>query len=204
MHWTAGFRLCFMPGVIAPLPVMCSVSPRHAHDITMSKTNYWDQIEEAFEAVDIYETYDVFKQGAAKYPEWKIDILAVHWTMSETVNGGLEQYFNNSTGILAPEAVLGFQRIGKPELAAALQKAMALLGEPYPRERKERGERLAALTGGGEAQETEGFSLVPKWVAKKVGMKSRQSPFEEMDEVLGGAGDDVEEALDEYAGTKVG
>ncbi|MBE0544817.1 MAG: DUF4375 domain-containing protein [Verrucomicrobia bacterium] len=84
----------------------------------MSKINYWDQIEEAFEAVDIYETYDVFKQGAAKYPEWKIDILAVHWTMSEVVNGGLKQYFGNSTGILAPEAVAGFQRIGKPELAA--------------------------------------------------------------------------------------
>jgi len=178
--------------------------PSHAHDITMSKTNYWDQIEEAFEAVDIYETYDVFMQGAAKYPDWKIDILAVHWTMSETVNGGLEQYFSNSTGILAPEAVFGFQRIGRPELAAALQKAMALLGKPYPRERKERAARLAALRGGGEAQQTEGFSLVPKWVAKKVGMKSAQSPFEEMDEVLGGAGDDVEEALDEYAGTKVG
>jgi hypothetical protein len=110
----------------------------------MGKANYWDQIEEAFEAVDIYETYDVFKQGAAKYPEWKIEILAVHWTMSETVNGGLMQYFKNSTGILAPEAVLGFRRIGKPELAAALQKAMALLGETYPRERKERGERLVS------------------------------------------------------------
>jgi hypothetical protein len=35
-------------------------------------------------------------------------------------------------------------------------------------------------------------------------MKAAQSPFEEMDEVLGDAGDDVEEALDEYAGTKVG
>ena len=32
----------------------------------MSKTNYWDQIEEAFEAVDIYETYDVFKQGSSQ------------------------------------------------------------------------------------------------------------------------------------------
>jgi hypothetical protein len=175
----------------------------HAPGNTMSKTNYWDQIEQAFEDVDIYKTYEVFKQGAAKYPEWKIDILAVHWTMSEVVNGGLKQYFSNSTGILAPEAVLGFQRVGKPELAAALQKAMALLGEPYPRERKERGERLAALTGA-DAQEGEGFSLVPKWVAKKVGMKSAHSPFEEMDEVLGGAGDDVEEALDEYAGTKAG
>ena len=55
-----------------------------------------------------------------------------------------------------------------------------------------------------EAQETEGFSLVPKWVAKKAGLNSAQSPFDEMDEVLGGAGDDVEAALDEYAVAKVG
>ena len=169
----------------------------------MSKTSYWDQIEQAFKDVDIYETYDVFRHGAAKYPEWKIDILAVHWTMSEVVNGGLEQYFSNSTGILAPEAVLGFQRIGKPELAAALQKAMSLLSDPYPRERKARGDRLAALTGA-QSGTSQGFSLVPKWVAKKVGMKSAQSPFDEMDEMLGAAGDSVEEALDEYAGTKVG
>jgi hypothetical protein len=168
----------------------------------MSKTNYWDQIEQAFEEIDIYETYEVFKEGASKYPEWKIDLLAVHWTMSEIANGGLEQYFSNSTGILAPEAVLGFQRIGKPKLAAAFQKAMALLGDPYPRERKERGERLAALTGA-EGGATEDFSVIPKWVAKKAGMTSSQSPFEEMDEVLGGAGDDVEEAMDEYAGSKV-
>lgn len=170
----------------------------------MSKTSYWDQVEEAFEGVDIYDTYDVFKQGAAKYPEWKIDILAVHWTMSEVVNGGLEQYFTNSTGILAPEAVLGFQRIGKPDLAAALQKAMALLGEPYPRERMERAERLAALIGGREAQEAQRFSLLPKWVAKKAGMTWAQSPFDEMDELFLGAGDDVDEALDEYASAKVG
>jgi len=168
----------------------------------MSKSNYWDQIEQAFGDVDIYETYEVFKQGTSKYPEWKIDLLAVHWTMSETVNGGLEQYFNNSTGILAPEAVLGFQRIGKPELAAALQKGMSLLGEPYPRERKQRGERLAALTGA-KLQANEGFSLVPKWVANEVDMKSAPGPFEEMDEVLCGAWDDVEQAMDEYAGTKV-
>jgi hypothetical protein len=169
----------------------------------MSKTNYWDQIEQAFEEVDIYETYEVFKQGAAKYPDCKIDMLAVHWTMSEVVNGGLKQYFGNSTGILAPEAALGFQRIGKPELAAALQKAMSLLGEPYPREREARAKQLAALIGA-QPEKTEGFSLIPKWVAKKVGMKSGPTPFAAMDEVLGSAGNEVEEALDEYAGAKLG
>ena len=168
----------------------------------MSKTNYWDEIEQAFMEVDIYETHEVFKQGAAKYPEWKIDLLAVHWTMSEIVNGGLAQYFGNHTAVLAAEAVLGFQRIGKPELAAALQKAMALLGEPYPRERQPRGERLAALTGN-DTTDAEGFSLIPKWVAKKAGLKTKPNPFAEMDDLFTSASDSVEEAMDEYARTKV-
>jgi hypothetical protein len=168
----------------------------------MKKTDYWDQIEEPFEEIDIYESYEVFRQGASRYPEWKIDILAVHWTMSEVVNGGLLQYFSNSTGILAPEAVLGFQRIGKPHLATALQKAMSLLGEPYPRERNERTERLATLTGAPIATD-QAFSVVPKWVAKKAAMPTAQDPFVEMDEVLGAAWDSMEETLDEYAGTKV-
>jgi hypothetical protein len=142
----------------------------------MKKTDYWDQIEEAFEDVDIYESYEVFKQGSSRYPEWKIDILAVHWTMSEVVNGGLRQYFANSTGILAPEAVLAFQRIGKPELAAALFNAMSLLGEPYPRERKERTERLATLTCAPIAT-GKAFSVVPKWIAKKAGMPGAPDPF---------------------------
>ncbi len=76
-------------------------------------------------------------------------------------------------------------------------------GDPYPRERKERTGRLALLTGKAKQQENEGFSIVPKWVANKVGMTSGKNPFEEMDEVLGGAGDDVEGALDEYAGIKM-
>jgi hypothetical protein len=168
----------------------------------MSKTNYWDQIEQAFEEVDIYETYDIFKQGAAKFPEWKIDILAVHWTMSEISNGGLEQFFNNSTGILAPEAVLGFKRIGKPDLADAVQSAMQLLGDPYPRDRDERVERLAAVTGA-DADETESFSVIPKWVSKAANLETNSGPFEKFDNILISAGDSMEEALDQYAGTNI-
>ena len=167
----------------------------------MSQTNYWEQIEEAFENVDIYETPEVFKQGAAKYPEWKIDLLAVHWTMSEIVNGGLMQYFENSTAVLAPDAVVGFERIGMPDLANTLKSAMSLLGEVYPRERELRSERLAALTGR-KPGESQGFSVIPKWVGGKTGMKSGDeapSPFSESDDVLAPAWDAVEAAMDAYA-----
>jgi hypothetical protein len=168
----------------------------------MSKTNYWDQIEQAFDEVDIYETYDVFKQGAAKFPEWKIDILAVHWTMSEISNGGVEQFFSNSTGILAPEAVLGLKRIGKIDLADTLQSAMQLLGEPYPRDREERAKRLAALTGA-STDETESFSVIPKWVSKAANLETKPGPFEKFDNILIPAADSVEEALDKYAGSQI-
>jgi len=146
----------------------------------MSETNYWDQIDEAFDKVDIYETYDVFKQGASEYPDWKIDMLAVHWTVSEILNGGLRQFFGNSTGILAPEALLGFERIGLPELASTLRSAMSLVGEPYPRERKQREDCLAALI----ATKT-----------KKV--------FDEMDDLFIQSDMVVQEALNKYASSKV-
>jgi hypothetical protein len=168
----------------------------------VSNTNYWDEIEQAFDEVDIYETYEVFQRGAAKYPEWQIDLLAVHWTMSEICNGGLAQYFSNSTAILAPEAVLGLQRLRKPELAAALQKAMALLGEPYPRERDKRAQRLEAVTGS-KSDGGESFSMIPNWVAKKTGLSPSESPFDEMDELLSSASDELEQTMNQYAGSKV-
>ena len=174
------------------------------HPSRMSQTNYWDEIEEAFNDVDIYESFEVFSQGAARYPEWKIDLLAVHWTMSEIVNGGLAQYFANHTAVLAPEAVMGFQRIGRADLAEALGKAMSLLGNPYPRESEPRNERLALLTGQ-EPSASEKFSLIPNWVAEKTGLATKATtPFQEWDKLFTSAADAVEQAMDAYAVVKAG
>jgi hypothetical protein len=121
--------------------------------------------------------------------------------MSEVANGELKRYFGNSTDILAPEAVQGLQRIGRPELAAALLKALSLLGESYPREREVRSERVAALTGE-YAATAQVFSSVPKWVATQVGMGPAQTPFAEMKELLGAPSISVKEAMDISAGTQ--
>jgi hypothetical protein len=171
----------------------------------MSEAIYWSKIEQAHNEVDIYSGYSAFREAAAKFPEWKIDILAVHWTISEVGNGGLKQFFQNSAGILAPEAVLGFQRIGKSQFAAALQSAMALLGEPYPRVPQARRQRLALSTREEiDESEDEAFSIVPKWVAKELGMDSPQPPFDEINELLCRANDEIEKALDDNAKAKTG
>ena len=69
-------------------------------------------------------------------------LYACHWCQSEVVNGGLYQFFYNTTGILAPESVAGFQAVGANELAAIVADSMSYFGPGYPRDRHI---RLSAL-----------------------------------------------------------
>lgn len=44
-------------------------------------------------------------------------LYAAHWCQSEVRNGGFHQFFSNTTGLLAPEALEGFRAIGAVEWA---------------------------------------------------------------------------------------
>ncbi len=173
----------------------------------MSKADYWDEIEEAFEKVDIYSGREAFERDAANHPDWKIDLLAVHWTMSEVMNGGLEQYFANPTAVLAPEAVLGFERLGNQEVADALRSAMAKLGDPYPTDQDERVTKLTEVTGR-EPDDDLAFSLAPKAVMSELNIEGsdgeEEGPFDELEEIFFAVPDEFEEVMDEYAGRHLG
>ncbi len=108
---------------------------------------YWNCIEEAFDTVDFYEGGDAFLAGFRQYPDWIGDLLATHWLLSEFSNGGLMQFFLNSTGMLAPEAIAGFRRMGLPKPADAIGRAVAVFGAEYPREREARNMLLRARAG---------------------------------------------------------
>jgi hypothetical protein len=74
-------------------------------------------------------------------------LYAAHWCQSEVCNGGLHQFFANTTGLLAPEALQGFRAIGAADWAEILSKAMKHFGTPYPRSRDQRKELLLARQG---------------------------------------------------------
>lgn len=100
--------------------------------------DYWDFIEQAHNDVDIYSGPESFFQGFSVLPKPVQHLLAANWCWSEVNNGGLDQFFVNPTGVLAPEAVIGFRAIGLPEAADAVAAAMAMFGPVYPRDREER------------------------------------------------------------------
>ena len=69
-------------------------------------------------------------------------LYAGHWCQSEVCNGGLEQFFCNTTGLLAPEALAAFYAIGIRSWADVLLEAMSFFGQSYPRDRLKRKTRL--------------------------------------------------------------
>jgi hypothetical protein len=120
-------------------------------------------------------TREFRKQFRAFRPEFG-HLFAAVWCSSEIENGGFHQFFYNSTGILAPEAVDGFGAIGLKGCARPLCRAMRFFGESYPRDRARRLKRLPKRSGESRKE----------W-----------DPFFDLDEAFYTAFD--EELIDEYA-----
>src|SRR5438105_3105405 len=93
---------------------------------------YWSLVKPIWRSVRVYSPPDEFlAQFAGLRPEVG-HLFAAHWCQSEVRNGGLHQFFSNSTGVLAPEALVGFRAIGITEWADIVAEAMRFFGESYP------------------------------------------------------------------------
>ena len=74
-------------------------------------------------------------------------VFSTHYLCCEVYNGGFHQYFHNSTGLTAPEAVEGFRVLGLGVLASLVEEAMGVFGSDFPREREVRQQFLDSIQG---------------------------------------------------------
>lgn len=143
---------------------------------------YWSAVEPVWGLIDIYHGEQRFLESYAAAEARAATLFAVHFCQSEVRNGGFAQFFSNPTGVLVPEAVQGFRRLGMQDAAELLEKAMGYFGLAYPRERAVR-EALLGL--------------------RSADHDGDDGPFEELDDAffdaLDGDGDRFERAADDYA-----
>jgi Domain of unknown function (DUF4375) len=118
---------------------------------------YWAKIEGSFDSVDINSDPKLFLAQFTELETRTADLLAAHWCQSEVCNGGLYQFFHNSTGGLAPEAARAFEKIGIPEWAATLRQAMDYFGHDYVRNQQKRQEALPSRVKGQKREEWDPF-----------------------------------------------
>jgi hypothetical protein len=110
---------------------------------------YWSRIEPYW--LGLNESWDHgpthFLRALHDVPERVQHLYAAHWCQSEVCNGGLHQFFFNTTGLLAPEAAVGLSKIGANELADIVTEAQSFFGATYPRDRLERVAKLPEIEG---------------------------------------------------------
>lgn len=73
------------------------------------------------------------------------EAVALFWLEVEVMNGGLDQYFSNSSGDLYYYAVSGMERIKASKSLKLLKSAAEKLGERYPTQRDDRIDILEEL-----------------------------------------------------------
>jgi Domain of unknown function (DUF4375) len=74
------------------------------------------------------------------------EVLALYLLEAEIMNGGLDQFFHNTSGDLAPLALAGLKRLNCRQTYQVLSDLMALVfGEKYPIKREERFPFLAEI-----------------------------------------------------------
>jgi hypothetical protein len=98
---------------------------------------FWQHLNQSWD-----DGPDEFVRRFRSVPQEIGHLYAAHWCQSEVRNGGFLQFFFNTTGLMAPEALEGFRAIGAADWAKILAEAMQYFGSPYPRDRDEREESL--------------------------------------------------------------
>lgn len=105
-------------------------------------TDYWDVIEPVWDSLVEWDDIQAFLAAFAATEATARTLFAAHWLYSEVCNGGFHQFYWNSTGIVAPEAVDAFTAIGMPRTAEIIRRTMSWFPTPYPRNRESRIELL--------------------------------------------------------------
>lgn len=102
--------------------------------------------DEATEPADAWKRYESLSamdrsslHGAA------LQLVALGELRTQVNNGGFHQYFFNSSGDLAMEALQASTALGIDQLAATIQQALGLLGGRYTADREGRQEVLDEL-----------------------------------------------------------
>lgn len=117
----------------------------HVDDETVASGDIMDIVEPMWYGVCIYDGLQTYEQNLSRFTENQKYLHAMIWYQSEVDNGGHDQFFFNSTGIVWKNALAGFRKIGFDKAAEILQEAVSLFdGEPSL-DRSERQEQLDSL-----------------------------------------------------------
>jgi len=114
-------------------------------DAVLSGDDAFAIIEPVYWSANIYDSLQEYEASLQSFSRPQRLLNALHWYIAEVNNGGHDQFYANSTGIVWPDALAAFEAIGVPDGAEIIRESTERLGGPPSREREERNRQLEQL-----------------------------------------------------------
>ena len=109
-----------------------------------------------------YDGPERYEEELAHFSTEQRLVLAYHWYLSEVTNGGHEQFYWNTTGIVWPDAVKAFRELGHFEVVAIINASVNRLGGNPSLDRDERQEQLEQMDPDFEDLDQELFRVLER------------------------------------------
>ena len=85
----------------------------------------WAVIEPMWDDLEFSDGYKQVMEFLSSVTQGQSALISLDWCQKEVRNGGFEQFFMNSTGMLSEKALAGFRLIGAECYAELLEQALS-------------------------------------------------------------------------------
>lgn len=127
-------------------------------DRTVAGTDVFALVEPVWNAANIYDGWSEYEESLRPFTLSQRHLFAIEWYRAEVNNGGHDQFFSNSTGIVWEDAVRGFEAIGLIDGANILRTASQRIGGAA-RDRSMREAQLEATNASFDDLDTRFYKL---------------------------------------------
>jgi hypothetical protein len=108
------------------------------NETVLAGNDWFAVIEPVWWTANIYDSLAEYESSLKPFSHSQRVLSALHWYIAEVNNGGHEQFYFNSTGIVWPDALEAFRLIGVPEGAEIIQQSADRFADSPSRERDAR------------------------------------------------------------------
>lgn len=132
------------PNLDSPKPAL---QPKHVRidRSVLDGDDAFYPIEPVWWTANIYDGEEDYERSLAGFSRPQRLVFAIHWYRAEVNNGGHDQFYFNSTGIVWRDVLAGFEEMGLGDYAAVVRESARLLGGDPPLDRAKRQEILDEL-----------------------------------------------------------
>ena len=116
----------------------------HVDEAVISKNEPWTVIEPVWWSIETHNGPVAYEETGRRFTTSQRQVAAMGWYSAEVDNGGHDQFYGNSTGIVWREALEGFCAAAMADIAAILRESVRRLGGDPPLDTKQRRRLLDA------------------------------------------------------------